>query len=189
MNKSFAINQFLFELGMLSRIQREGWKLIGISQPETVAEHSLRAAQIGYILALLEEYESPEKVCSMLVFHDIGECRIGDVHKLANRYLHVDESKVVSEQTMPLKKIGKNIYELWKHVEETDTIAGEIAKDADYLECAFTACEYRARGYPQAEHWLDTISELLKTRSAKQLFTQLRTMEPYAWWNGLKKIK
>ncbi|HEC89736.1 MAG TPA: HD domain-containing protein, partial [Thermoplasmatales archaeon] len=75
-----SIAQFLFELGVLRRIQREGWKLIGVKTPETVAEHSLRAAQIGYILAKLEGYPHPEIVSTMLIFHDIGECRIGDIH-------------------------------------------------------------------------------------------------------------
>lgn len=42
---------FIFELVQLRRIKHEGWRLVGIDNPESVAEHSLRAAQIGYILA------------------------------------------------------------------------------------------------------------------------------------------
>ncbi|MGC9308938.1 MAG: HD domain-containing protein, partial [Thermoplasmatota archaeon] len=46
-------SQFIYELGMLRRIRREGWRLAGI-EPESVAAHSLRAAQIGYLLACME---------------------------------------------------------------------------------------------------------------------------------------
>ena len=125
----------------------------------------------------------------MLVFHDISECRIGDVHKLANRYLNVDESKVVLDQTESLHSIGKKIYSLWQHVEDSDTDAGILAKDADYLECAVTACEYRAQGFDQAQEWLETIKKRLQTKSAKQLFEQLCIMEPHSWWYGLKTFE
>ncbi|MDG6219294.1 MAG: HD domain-containing protein, partial [Candidatus Thermoplasmatota archaeon] len=87
MAKDTDISTFFYELGMLRRVQREGWKLLGVIQPESVAEHSLRAAQIAYVLAILEHHPSPETVCSILVFHDIGECRIGDIQKVANRYI------------------------------------------------------------------------------------------------------
>jgi len=57
------ILNFIFELGQLRRIDHEGWKLIGIKHPETVAEHSLRAAQIGFILAELENLDNPFEIC------------------------------------------------------------------------------------------------------------------------------
>ena len=55
-NKSNLKNQinFLFELGQLKRVKHEGWRLVGVEHPESVAEHSLRAAQIGYVIAALE---------------------------------------------------------------------------------------------------------------------------------------
>lgn len=65
------ILNFIFELGQLKRIKHEGWRLIGVKFPESVADHCLRAAQIGYILAKMEKYENPFEVCSMVVFHDI----------------------------------------------------------------------------------------------------------------------
>ena len=42
----------------------------------------------------------------MLIFHDIGECRIGDIHRVANRYINSDEERAVKEQTEKLDKIG-----------------------------------------------------------------------------------
>ncbi|MBU0498179.1 MAG: HD domain-containing protein, partial [Candidatus Thermoplasmatota archaeon] len=141
------ITDFIFELGQLRRISHEGWKLIGIHEPESVAEHSLRTAQIGYILALLECYKNPLEVCTICVFHDIGECRIGDIHKVGNRYLTVDETKVVKDQVKNLGFIGPLIQELWNQAEYQETTAGVIAKDADLLDMAFTAREYQIIGY------------------------------------------
>ena len=38
----------------------------------------------------------------MLVFHDITETRSRDIHKVANRYVTVDEAEILKDQT----KIG-----------------------------------------------------------------------------------
>ena len=179
---------FLFELGMLQRVQREGWKLLGISNTESVAEHSLRAAQIGYILAICENYESPERICSMLVFHDIGECRIGDIHKVANRYIETEELQVVKEQTQPLGTIGEKIFSLWDAIEQQNTIEGKIAKDADLLEMIVTACELRQMNITGVENWLDNTKKRLHTTSAKAFFSEIIHGDPIAWWKGLKKL-
>jgi len=142
-----AVAKFTYELGQLKRVRHEGWKLAGVVTPDTVAEHALRAAQIGFMLANLEGTADPYQVCAMLFFHDIGEARVGDIHKLANRYITVDEEGAVRDQTAPLGPMGAEIVALWQQVEERSTPAGIIAKDADLLEQAFTAKEYLEQGY------------------------------------------
>lgn len=179
---------FIFEAGMLKRVSREGWKIMGITHPESVAEHSLRAAQIGYILAAMEGYDRPEEICSMLVFHDIGEARIGDIHKIADRYITSNERAVVTDQLRKLENTGNEILHLWDLLETQETIAGKIAKDADLLEMAATACEYRKKGYTKAEDWLQKTEKRLQTDSGKTLFKELISRDPDHWWQGLKKI-
>jgi putative hydrolase of HD superfamily len=181
------ICNFIFELGQLKRVKHEGWKLFGNSNPESVAEHSLRAAQIGYILAKLEGYDKPEEICSTLVFHDIGECRIGDIHKVARRYVESDEERAVRDQTRKLKGIGENIVELWRKTNASKTKAGAIAKDADLLEMAVTAKEYLDIGFKSAQDWLDRISKKLKTGSAKKILESLRNLNSNEWWIKEKK--
>jgi putative hydrolase of HD superfamily len=182
------ILNFFFELGQLRRIKHEGWRTIGIIHPESVADHSLRAAQIGYILAKLEKYKNPEKVVTMIVFHDIGECRVGDIHKIATRYIKVDESQAVKEQTKPLEKLGKEIYNLWECAETQKNIAGKIAKDADLLEQAVTAKEYIEKGNKFAQNWIDNISKKLLTKTAKTLVKALEKSSAHNWWKEIKKI-
>ncbi|MEF8879491.1 MAG: HD domain-containing protein [Candidatus Thermoplasmatota archaeon] len=181
------ICKFIFELGQLRRVQREGWKLCGIKKPESVAEHSLRAAQIGYLLASMEEYKHPEEVCTILVFHDIGECRIGDIHKVANRYIKSGEEKAVKEQLEPLE-ISDEILSLWKKCEYKRNTAGVIAKDADLLDMAATAKEYIEQGFTSARDWFDKTSKRIQTESGKLLFKKLKDMSSVEWWKDLKKI-
>lgn len=180
---------FFFELAHLRRIKHEGERLIGVDHPESVAEHSLRAAQIGYVLALLEGYERPEEVASMLIFHDMGEARIGDLHRVANRYVTADEAQAVNEQLAPLEAIGAPIENLWRQIEERSTPAGIIAKDADYLEQAAIAKEYVERGYASAQDWITNVTRAVRTQSAKNLMATLAESNSNDWWQGLKKMK
>lgn len=184
-----ALANFLFEMRQLREEKRSGWQLIGIPNKESVAEHSLRAAQIAFALAVLEGHPDPEKIATMLIFHDIGEARIGDNHKVTARYVgEVREEGAVVDQTGELGSLGEYIHKLWKEVDEHNTPAGIIAKDADYLECAFTAKEYFDQGHTAAEDWFKNAGAALKTESAKELWSQMLTMKAHEWWKGLKKL-
>lgn len=186
--QSKEILKFFFEMGQLSRVKREGWRLLGMETPESIADHSLRAAQIGWVLAKLEGYKDPNEVAAMLVFHDIGETRIGDIHKLANRYITADESTAVREQVSRLGDAGDDILALWHQIEDKNTEAGIIAKDADLLELAVRAREYIERGYDDASEWFEAARQRLKTKSAKTLLEELPNVSSSSWWHGLKKI-
>jgi putative hydrolase of HD superfamily len=186
--QSREILKFFFEMGQLSRVKREGWRLLGIEQPESIADHTLRAAQIGWVLAKLEGYGNPHEVAAILMFHDIGETRIGDIHKLANRYITADETSAVAEQTSRLGDFGAQVLELWHQIEERSSTAGIIAKDADLLELAVRAREYMAQGFADAKEWFEAAEQRVTTKSAKALIAELPNMSPSEWWHGLKKL-
>ena len=187
--KHKEIIDFFYELGMLRRKKHEGMRIIGIETPESIADHGLRAAQIAYFLSKLSGYKNPEEVVTITIFHDIAECRIGDLDKVNVRYVTSDEEKAVKDQLAPLKETGEEIYKLWKQVEYKDTEAGRLAKDADYLEQALTAKEYMEKGFQHAENWIDNVSKVLRTDKAKELLADIRKSDSNSWWQGLKKIE
>ena len=182
------ILKFFFEMGHLSRVKREGWRLLGIENPESIADHSLRAAQIGWVLAKLEGYPNPNEVAAMLIFHDIGETRIGDIHKLANRYVTADEEAAVKEQTERLGDAAKDLRALWDGIENRSTQAGIIAKDADLVELAVRAREYIERGFADAAEWYEAAKSRVQTKSAKEIIEELPKLSSTSWWHGLKKL-
>jgi len=186
--QSKEILKFFYEMGQLSRVKREGWRLLGIEHPESVADHSLRAAQIGWVLAKMEGYKDPNEVAAMLIFHDIGECRVGDLHKLANRYVSVDETAAVRDQVSRLGDVGDEVLSLWHQIEDRSTQAGVIAKDADLLELAVRAREYIEQGFGDASEWFQAAQMRIKTKSAKELLQQLPSISSSSWWHGLKKL-
>ncbi|MBT4824539.1 HD family hydrolase [Candidatus Woesearchaeota archaeon] len=187
--KSNKLINLIFELGQLKRVKHEGWRLVGVEHPESVAEHSLRAAQIGYLIAKLEGYKNPEEICAMLVFHDMAETRVGDIHKVANRYVKRDEKSAAKAQTKELGKLGIEIFKLWETSENIKTVQGIIVKDADLLDMAFMAKEYMEQGHKYAKDWIHNIEKRLKTKTAKKLLSGLKKTHSNEWWKGLKKIK
>ncbi|MGH4017543.1 MAG: HD domain-containing protein, partial [Pseudonocardiaceae bacterium] len=52
-----AVANFAFELGVLKRMRRAGWWHAGVRDPESVAEHSLRVAQLASLIAAIEGAE------------------------------------------------------------------------------------------------------------------------------------
>lgn len=184
------ITNFIFELGQLKKQRRSGFWYAGVKNPETVAEHVFRAAQIGYILAVMEK-ANPEKVVTMVAIHDNGEARIGDQNKVAARYYHNGEAeeKAFNDQ---LETLGKEIKDKWKkyfnEYEHRTTKEGIIAKDADWLENAFQAKEYYDEGYKSAMVWINNVEKALETKSAKAIIKQMKKTDFTEWWQGLKKM-
>lgn len=187
--KKSLIN-FFFELGMMKKLAHSGTKFAGVKHPDTLGEHTCRAAQIGYALAV-EENGNPEKVAAMCLMHDTGEIRIGDFHRIARRYIDnsAGEKKAVEEQTENLPEgTKKRIRDLWNEFNDQKTLDAQIARDADLLETMLQAKEYLDTGHKAALRWLQNGSKFLKTRTAKDLFKDLQKTQFSDWWDHLNKV-
>ena len=103
-NETKVLLDFIAEAGLLKRVKRSGWWVLGIEGGESVADHSFRCAVIGYILAKMEGAD-PYKVLLMTLFNDIHEARISDLHKMAQRYINgkEGEDKALAEQIAPCR--------------------------------------------------------------------------------------
>ncbi len=177
--------KFLHEAGALKLVKRSGWWIAGVRNPESVAEHSQRAALIAFVLARLEGKTRNEALeyAFALLLHDLHETRLLDLHKVSQRYLdsRKAEKRVTKEQFALLPPLLRKDFEAL-----LPRYATPIGRDADLLECAFQAKEYEEQGFKQAFDWRNRIKRAIKTKSAKRL---LREMErgSSAWWMKLKK--
>ncbi len=183
-----SFSKFFYEVGQLKRVKRSGWWTINIKDPESVAEHSFRAAVIGYVLAKLENVNA-SKVTAMCLFNDLHEARLNDLHKVGHRYIdfRAAETKAHQEQAESLGKIGNEIFALHLELKKQKTKESIVARDADLLEGLAQAREYIKVGYTDAQDWINNINKLLVTQSAKKLAKELETTDPNDWWRGLKK--
>ena len=186
-----SIVKYLFEAGELKRVKRSGWWMIGVKDPESVAEHCFRSAVIGCILGNMEKVDAG-KVLMMCLFHDMHESRINDLHKVGHRYIDFRkaEKEVAGEQLKLLpKELASEVGDAFFKMHGDSSREGSVAKDADLLEAALQAREYIVSGYADAQDWINNIWKCVKTESAKKLLKAIEKGDPNSWWKGLKKIE
>jgi putative hydrolase of HD superfamily len=185
------IIDFISETGMLKRVRRSGWWVLGIKDAESVAEHSYRCAAIGYALSKMENVFG-YKVLLMTLFNDLPEARINDLHKMAQRYVDFEkaEDKVFSEQINSLPKdIKEELSKLHAEYRSQKTKESIIARDADILECLIQAKEYYLHGYKEAVKFMKKAPQHLKTKSAKRLWYLAKKMQLNQWWERLSEFR
>jgi len=184
------ILDFIAEAGMLKRVQRSGWWMLGTPYRESVAEHSYRCAVIAYILARMEGVEVRE-VLLMSLFGDLPEARINDQHKVANRYLNSREAekKAYEEQIDKMPGIiREELSGLRAKYDAQKTKESIIARDADILECLIQAKEYLDLGFGGAEKFFKKGPGHLCTDSAKELWDTVAEWDSGTWWEALGKF-
>ncbi|MFA6528651.1 MAG: HD domain-containing protein [Candidatus Gracilibacteria bacterium] len=180
------ITNFIFELANLKKFKHCGIKFAGVKDPDSLAEHALRASQIAYILADLEK-ANPEKCALMAMIHDNGEIRVGDQHKISRRYFDVKpfEKKAFMDQTKNLPtKTGSVFANLYEEFDAQKTKESHIARDSDMLETAFQAKEYLDNGYEKAQLWIDNVKKHLRTESAKKILKEMEKTHFTDWFTS-----
>lgn len=179
-----GVASFLFEAGHLKNLSRAGWLLLGISQPETVAEHSFRVGIAGIVLATMEGADIG-RVAALGLVHDVHETRIGDVPSVGRAYVNTAVPQAVSaHQTSAMPEEVAAIFgDLVAEYEAGETLEAQVAKDADKIETLLQAVEYDAQGHDTAP-WRETSIAALRTASAKHLAQAISQANPHHWWEA-----
>jgi 5'-deoxynucleotidase YfbR-like HD superfamily hydrolase/DNA-binding transcriptional regulator YhcF (GntR family) len=174
---------FLFEMGHLKNLPRAGWLLLGIPQPESVAEHSFRVGMVGIVLAALEGADAGRAAALGLV-HDSHETRIGDVPSVGRAYVTTAVPEAVTaHQTSPMPdQVAKVFQDLVAEFEAGETIESRVAHDADKIETLLQAVEYGAQGHDTAA-WCESSIASLRTDSGRQLAQAISSTDPH-WWSA-----
>lgn len=165
----------LFEMLQLKAKKHEWRRRIGIDKPDSLAEHSLLAAQIWYILAKME-WADANKIAAILIWHDSPETRIWDIDRIWWAYISGKkeiEKRVVQDQFWDIE-FGQDIIALINSHHNYSTLEWQIARDADLLELCFQAKMYIDTGYTQAQNWIDNVSRVLQTDSAKKMLEHIQ---------------
>jgi putative hydrolase of HD superfamily len=192
MSNFTGIVNFIFEINNMKRFEHCGSKFAGVKHPDSLAEHVFRTTQIAYILARLEGLDDSQllRVLEIALFHDNGEVRVGDFHKIASKYIDSDEAeqKAYEDQLSQLPaEVSARLQEiLVKYNQKEKSIEYIIAKDADLLETVFQAKEYMELGYPTSR-WIENAEQYLTTTNAKEILKFMKTKSLGDWWNDLNR--
>lgn len=179
-----GLGAFLHEAGHLKNLPRSGWLLLGIRQPESVAEHSFRVGLVGIALAAMEGAD-PGRTAALCLMHDVHETRIGDVPSVGRGYVTTAVPQAVTaHQTAGMPDALSSVFhELTAEYEAADTLESRVAHDADKIETLLQATEYATQGYG-SEPWQETSIQALRTESAKQLAQAIVTSDARGWWTS-----
>ncbi|MBT8224279.1 MAG: HD domain-containing protein [Dactylosporangium sp.] len=173
---------FISETGVLKQAKRTGWWFAGITDPESIAEHSFRTAIIGTVLAAMEGAD-PARVALLCVLHDTQETRITDIPHIGRRYLTAADNPTITADQIAAApgSVQQTIIEAVTEYETGQTPEAVIAHDADKLECLVQAVEYRQQGNTAMQRWIDSCHAALKTDSACRLAEAALTGQPLTW--------
>ena len=83
------------------------------------------------------------------LFHNMGEARINDLHRVAKRYIDVGNREAVAfeEQAQRLPQpLAEHGAAFMHEYERRTSFEGQLAHDADLLECVIQPREYQAQG-------------------------------------------
>ncbi|MFC1835214.1 HD family hydrolase [Thermodesulfobacteriota bacterium] len=174
------IANFLFEVGMLKKTPRSGFQFLGTGG-ESVADHSLRCAVIGYTLANIAGDHAPEKVALMCLFHDLAESRTGDLNYVNKKYVQADEEAAVNDMTAQLP-FGDEIRRFSKEFNERKTRRARLAHDADQLELILQLKELGDLGNPYCKDWISSAVKRLMTEPGQRLAKTILGTEFCDWW-------
>ena len=174
------IADLLFEVGMLKRTPRTGYRFLGTGE-ESVAEHLFRTAFIGYVLARMQGRCDPFKVVKMCLFHDLAEARTGDQNYVYKKYVQVDEQKAIEDLTTGLP-FAEEIKGLIAEFNAQKSQEALLSHDADQLELLLQLKEHKDLGNRYADEWLRYNAKRLKTGVGRRLAEAILQTDFSAWW-------
>ena len=152
---AMKILKFLEEAGKLKTVKREGWKIRGIKERESVAEHTFRVALLAMLLSELEK-RNMQKVLKMSLLHDLPESQTGDLTRCSPTYgqKRKIEKKAMEKilKNLP-RKLQKEYMQLWEEYRGGRTPEAKLVKAADKLEMLLQAREYAEQGYDTGDFW------------------------------------
>jgi putative hydrolases of HD superfamily len=177
-----ALAAFGYELGILKRMRRAGWWHAGVRDPESVAEHSMRAAHLAALIAA-EEGADPVRASFLALWHDTQETRTGDLPHTVKGYLTKPQPRqITADQTAKLPERSRDLVRAAvDEYESRDTPEARCAADADKLEMLLQAVEYRDIGVTRVDGWIDSARAGLTTDTARRVADAAVTLSPLAW--------
>lgn len=174
------IVNFLFEVGMLKKTPRSGYRFLG-SGRESVAEHCFRTSVIGYVLSLQEEGVDPHRTVLLCLMHDLPEARTGDLNYVNKRYVNADEDKALKDLAVDLP-FGDDIVDLVREFNAGESVEARLARDADQLDLILELKEQLDLGNKYASDWLVYALKRLQSPSARELANSILETDSTEWW-------
>ena len=151
-----SLLDLLLELQTLDRVPRSGYFLRGISDCESVSEHTFHLALLVWFLAGEEPAVDRARAVELALMHDLAELRIGDLPRTATTYLpadvkHAAERRAAADILAPADPRATALYEEY---EDGATAEARFVRACDKLQLMIKVTVYESWGHRGlAEFW------------------------------------
>lgn len=146
----------------LKDVERSGWVLRGVENPESVADHSWGTAQLCLLFAPHARVErdlpqlDPHRAVSMALVHDLAEVRVGDIPRRADAdpgsvvaktrqetaaIMHLTSTDGLDDDT-PAALSLHLVNDLWQEYEEGSSAAARFVRDMNLIDMCLQALVY-----------------------------------------------
>lgn len=142
---SRSLVRFFVMSGRLKAEKRRGWvKKLGITHPESVADHSYRLALMTMVFSDSRGLDT-EKAMRLAILHDLPEALVGDAmpqERSGKRKTEL-ETQALERISRELPKKTRALYRaVWREFVEGKSAESRLVRQLDKLEMAIQAWEY-----------------------------------------------
>ncbi|MDD4951914.1 MAG: HD domain-containing protein [Desulfovibrionaceae bacterium] len=170
---------FLFEVGMLRKTPRTGFQFLGTGS-ENVAEHSFRAAVVGFVLADMAGADQSRTVL-LCLFHDLHETRTGDFNYV-NRMYNQSKRTLALGHALGGTGLEDGVLDMWRELESAESLEARLAQDADQIDLILNLKEQSDLGNRYADKWLECSLKRLRTEQGRSLAETIMRTDHTDWW-------
>lgn len=165
--------EFLHLAGRLKQTARAGWKLRGIAEPESVAEHSFRVALLALVLGRGAGLDR-ERCVAMALVHDLAESIVGDITPF-DGVAPEEKERREREAMVRLSDLAGDpqILALWEEYDAGATPEARFVKELDKLETVVQAAEYEAEHAAELDEFWAMGERTLASPAARALLAHL----------------
>ncbi|HXO20068.1 MAG TPA: HD domain-containing protein [Thermoanaerobaculia bacterium] len=147
MRANDSLLELLMELQVLDRIPRSGFLLRGVTEPESVTEHSWHVLFLVWALGARIDGIDVHRAVEIALVHDLAELRVGDLPRTAGRYFppgakKTAEAAAIADVLAPLPARARELYDEYQAGE---TREAQLVKACDKLQLMLKVSVY--------EHW------------------------------------
>ncbi|MEN3048256.1 MAG: HD domain-containing protein [Candidatus Caldarchaeales archaeon] len=138
----------------LKSTERRGWRLRGVKDPESVADHSLALAVLSLAVAAARGLD-PGKAAVIAVLHDIAEAYTGDLTPEEKDLMGDEKLSEIEDGALEKMLEGappavrELVKEAVREYRSGSSPEAMLVRDLDKLEMALTAHEYRDQLGPE----------------------------------------
>ncbi|MBX3051867.1 MAG: HD domain-containing protein [Caldilineaceae bacterium] len=151
----------------LKSLPRTGWLFAGVSQPESLADHTCLVALYALFLADevnadyagqgLTEPLDVKRIVTLALLHDLAESVLTDLPRrsaqaLGSHAKHQAEERILSDLLAGLPQ-GQTYVALWQEYDAGSTPEARLVKDVDKLEMVLQSLRYGERGHTNLQEF------------------------------------